>query len=37
MPSEFTPVEQMILIKNLSDAQKMLFSSQYETSKKIQA
>ena len=34
MSTEFTPAEQMILIKDLSDTQKILFSSQYDSSKK---
>ena len=32
--SEFTPIEQAMLTQGLSDQQKMLFSSQYDSSKK---
>ena len=34
MSSEFTAAEHMMLIKDLSDNQKMLFTSQYDSSKK---
>lgn len=34
MATDFTPAEQMTMVKDLTDNQKMLFTSQYESSKK---